>query len=97
MPILRIEHDVPNYDGWKKAFDNDPIDRKKSGVTSYRIYQPVDQPGVVIVDLEFEKMDELESTLLALQRLWNKVQGTVIMSPTTRVLEVREARSVQVP
>lgn len=32
MLILQIEHKVPNYEGWKKAFDSDPISRKKSGV-----------------------------------------------------------------
>ncbi len=37
MYILQIEHPVPNYEGWKKAFENDPIDRKGSGVTHYRI------------------------------------------------------------
>jgi len=25
MYILRIEHPVPDYDGWKKAFDSDPV------------------------------------------------------------------------
>ena len=28
MYILQIEHPVPNYEGWKKAFDSDPVNRK---------------------------------------------------------------------
>jgi hypothetical protein len=31
MIIHQIEHKVPNCDGWKKAFDSDPIDRKNPG------------------------------------------------------------------
>jgi hypothetical protein len=32
MYILRTEHPVPDYDGWKKAFDSDPVGREKLGV-----------------------------------------------------------------
>jgi len=32
MHILRIEHPVPNFDAWKKAFDSDPLGREQSGV-----------------------------------------------------------------
>ena len=31
MLILQIEHKVPNYEGWKKAFDSDPDQPKKIG------------------------------------------------------------------
>ena len=27
--ILRIEHTVPDFDAWKKAFDSDPLGREK--------------------------------------------------------------------
>jgi hypothetical protein len=37
MVILRIEHRVSNYGGWKQAFDSDPVDRKGSGVRRYQI------------------------------------------------------------
>lgn len=35
MPILRIQHSVPNFESWKRAFDSDPMDRKGSGVRSF--------------------------------------------------------------
>jgi hypothetical protein len=37
----------------EKAFDNDPIDRKKSGVKRYSFYRPADDPNYVIIDLDF--------------------------------------------
>jgi hypothetical protein len=30
--ILHIEYSVPDFDGWKKTFDSDPLGREKSGV-----------------------------------------------------------------
>ncbi len=48
MIILQIEHPVPNFDGWKKAFDSDPINRKQSGVRRYKISRQADNPNYVI-------------------------------------------------
>jgi hypothetical protein len=30
MHMLRIEHPVASYEGWKRAFDSDPVGREKS-------------------------------------------------------------------
>jgi hypothetical protein len=35
MPMLRIEHRVPDFDGWKHAFDSDPAGREQAGVRRY--------------------------------------------------------------
>ena len=94
MPTLQIEHVVPNYEGWKKAFESDPINRKSSGVKRYRIYRPVNDMNLVIVELDFDNMDELQSTLQALQLLWNRVQGSVMVDPKTRILEIIESKEV---
>jgi N-acetyl-anhydromuramyl-L-alanine amidase AmpD len=90
MLILQIEHKVPNYDGWKKAFDSDPIDRKKSGVKRYQIYRQPDDPGHVIVDLYFDNAEDAQATLGALQNLWNRVEGTVMVKAQTRMLQLVE-------
>lgn len=44
MYMLRIEHPVPNYEGWKQAFDSDPVGREKSGVRRYQILRLVTTP-----------------------------------------------------
>ncbi|MGZ5221973.1 MAG: hypothetical protein ACXWC7_17940 [Chitinophagaceae bacterium] len=92
MPILQIEHAVPGFDGWKKAFDSDPIDRKKSGVRRYHIYRPVNDDNYVIVDLQFDHMADLESALVALRKLWNQVEGKVMVGPKTRILNIAESK-----
>ncbi len=88
MTILQIEHKVPNYDGWKKAFDSDPIDRKKSGVKRHRVYRPTDDPNYVVIDLEFDNLNSAQIALGALKNLWSKVEGTVMTNPKTRILDV---------
>ena len=75
MITLRIEHKISNYDGWKKTFDHDPINRKKSGVKHYRIFRPADDDNFVIIDLEFENMNEARATQAAYKIFGAKSKG----------------------
>ncbi len=92
MIIVRIEHEVMSYEGWKKAFDSDPIDRKKSGVKQYHIYQPADRPNYVVIDLEFDNMSEAQATYAALQKMMTKVVGTLIVEPQITILNRVESK-----
>ena len=90
MQILQIEHKVPNYEGWKKAFDSDPINRKKMGVKRFQVYGQEDDPDYVIIDLYFDSAENLRATLVALQNLWKKVDGTIMFDAKTRILDIKE-------
>jgi ribosomal protein L35AE/L33A len=90
MFILKIEHPVPDYTGWKKAFDDDPIGRKKSGVRRYQILRPVNDPNYVMIDLEFDTTKEAEALLAAMRLTWRRVQGTIMSDPKTRIVEAVE-------
>ena len=94
MIVLQIEHEVPNFEGWKKAFENDPIDRKKSGVRKYKIFQKSDNPNYVVIDLEFDSLKDAENTRTVLQNLWKKVDGKIIMNPQIRILQLKESRDL---
>ena len=94
MYVLRIEHPVPDFDRWKKAFDDDPMGRKKSGVRRYQILRPVDDANYALVDLEFDTAGEAEAMLAALRVLWGRVQGTVMTGPQAKILEVFETQSL---
>jgi hypothetical protein len=94
MIVLQIEHRVPNFDGWKKAFETDPINRKKSGVLNYSIFRPINDPNYVILDLQFETLKEAENTLASLRDLWSKVEGQIMMNPQTRILNLVETIQV---
>jgi len=90
MATIRIEHPVPDFGAWKKAFDSDPLHRKQSGVRRYRIFRAVDNPNFVTVDLEFDSSTEAHALLGALQTLWRRVEGTVVEGPRARILETVE-------
>jgi hypothetical protein len=92
MVILRIEHPVPNYDGWKKAFDSDPVGREKMGVRRYQILRPIDDPNYVVIDLEFDTTSQAEALLAAMRVVWGRVEGTIMMNPQARIVEAVETR-----
>lgn len=94
MTVLHIEHPVPSFEGWKKAFDSDPIDRKSSGVKKYRLYRSLPNPGYVAIDLEFENYQDAENTLKKLQALWTKVEGSVMTGPRVQIFDVIESVSL---
>ena len=88
MHILRIEHAVPDFVAWKKAFDSDPLGRQRSGVRRYRVLRPVDDARYVLVDLEFDTLAQAEATHGALRQLWGQVEGKVIEKGRARIVEV---------
>jgi hypothetical protein len=82
MFILQIEHPVPSFDGWKKAFDSDPVNRKQSGVRRYRVLRPLDNPNYAIIDLEFDSVNEAEGLLAAMREVWRNRPGNNCGDPT---------------
>ena len=94
MPILRIQHSVPNFEGWKRAFDSDPMDRKGSGVRRYHVHRSVADPNLVMIDLEFDTVAEADRLLDKLRHLWAGPGGAVMQNPEAWVVETVESRSV---
>jgi hypothetical protein len=88
--ILRIEHDVPDFEGWKRMFDSDPIGREAGGVRGYRVLRASDDLDHVLIDLEFDDAPTAEAFLAKLRELWARVD--VMRDPTGRVVEVVESR-----
>lgn len=90
MITLRIEHKIANYDGWKRAFDSDPINRKESGVKRYRVYRPTDDDLFIIIELDFDNLEQAQSTQAALNRVFGNIDGKIIFGPQTKILNVVE-------
>jgi hypothetical protein len=93
VPILRIEHPVPDFDAWKEAFDSDPLDREQSGVRRYRVLRPADDPNYVLVDLEFDDSSDAEAMRAALIEMWCRLEAEGLIGPQrARVVEAVETR-----
>jgi 23S rRNA A2030 N6-methylase RlmJ len=92
MTILQIEHMVTDFKKWKKVFDDDSDIRKQNGVKSYSIYRFKDNPDYVIIDLVFENNQDAENIMRALHSLWERADGSVMINPKTRVLNLVESK-----
>jgi hypothetical protein len=93
--VLRIEHTVGDYDTWKAAFDVDPIGRQKSGVRRYRILRPIDDPSYVMIDLEFDSLEEAENFRSELRNLWDSEEAQKVLlmeNPKLRIVEQMETK-----
>jgi hypothetical protein len=86
MIIAQIEHEVSDFNIWQKAFDSDPIDRKKAGVQRYSVSQLQDNPNHVIIDLEFTNLQEAENACLMLKKMWGHIDGKMLINPRVRIL-----------
>jgi len=92
MFIVQIEHPVPNFDAWKKAFESDPVGRERSGVRRYKVLRPIDNQNYSMVDLEFDSSSEVQAFLAAMREVWSRVEGKIIESPRVRIVEVVESK-----
>ena len=54
MTTLHIEHSITDLDTWLGAFNNFADARRKAGVRSQRVRQPVGDAHSIVVDLEFD-------------------------------------------
>jgi hypothetical protein len=94
MYVVRIEHAVPSFEGWKRAFDSDPVGRQHAGVRAYRVMRPIDDPAYALIDLEFDTQAEAEAMVRSLRDLWSRVEGRVMSGARVRIVEAVEISEV---
>ena len=94
MLTIRIEHKISSYDAWKKAFDNDPINRKNSGVKHYRIFRPEDDDKYVVIDLDFEDPVQAKATQAALNKMFGNLEGNLIFGAQVKMLSQVETAAL---
>ncbi|HEV2460046.1 MAG TPA: hypothetical protein VGS80_16945 [Ktedonobacterales bacterium] len=90
MVMLRIEHPVPDYAGWRRAFDSDPANRRQSSVRHNHILRALDDPNYVMIDLEFDSKAEAGALLAKMRVIWERAQGTIMSNPQARIVETVE-------
>ena len=96
MAILHIEHPITDFGTWKAAFDRFAEARVKSGVCGHRILRPVDDARYVMVDLDFQTVDEAERFLDFLRTtVWISTVNAPALAgtPRTRILVPADSAS----
>ena len=94
MVVLRIQHSVSSFEAWKRAFDSDPVDRRASGVRSYRVYRAIVDPNLVMIDLDLDSTADAEKLLEKLRRLWTGLGAAVMRNPAAWIVETVESVTV---
>ena len=90
MTTLHIEHAITDFATWRAAFQRFQDVRTRAGVLRHRIYQPVDDPNYVVIDLDFNTPAEAQAMLSFLtSQVWSSPTSApaLVGAPTTRILE----------
>ena len=89
MPTLHIEHPITDFATWRAAFDRFAEARRAAGVRGHRLQQPVDDPRYVVIDLDFDTVDQAASFLQFLQTtVWSVPANSPALagSPQVKIL-----------
>lgn len=91
---VRIAHHVHDFAAWKAAFDSDPAGRQASGVRRFWISRQVDDPTLVMIDLDFDTASEAERFLTAMQSIWQAPRARAALrdSPQAQIVQLVERR-----
>ncbi len=92
MLILRIEHEVGDFDTWKRtAFDSDPLGRERMGVRRHVVARSITDRNLVMIDLEFDGLESAEDMHAALRKLWKNPLAR-IEGPQARIFAAVEVK-----
>jgi hypothetical protein len=89
MAILHIEHPISDLRTWLEAFNRFEGARKKAGVRSQRIHQPVDDDRYIYLRLEFDGVEEATAFKSFLENtVWASAESSpaLVGTPTARIL-----------
>ena len=94
MATLRVENTVRDFEAWKAVFDKFDRFRAEKGMRAYRMSRQVDDPNNVVVDLDFDLLDEAADFRVALEQIWQTPQSKeqLVSHETPRLYDVVEQR-----
>jgi len=94
MATLHIEHRISDYDAWRMAFDRLAEARRKAGVTGGRVARPFDDPGYIVVALDFDSAEHATGFLRFLEtQVWASPASAPALEgrPRTLLLQAEPA------
>ena len=90
VTTLHIEHAISDFDQWLTAFHRFTDARTQAGVRAHRIQRPVDDHNYVVINLDFDTVDDAQRFLGFLQtRVWSSAESApaLVGAPQTRILQ----------
>jgi hypothetical protein len=89
VATLHIEHPISDLETWLGAFGGWEDARKKAGVRSQRVHQPVDDDQYILVTLDFGSVAEATAFKSLLERtVWASAEASPALAgtPKARIL-----------
>jgi quinol monooxygenase YgiN len=89
MAILHIEHEISDLEIWLDAFNKVAPAREQAGVTRTEVYQPIDDPNYIVINLSFENADAATNfRSFLINQVWASQDSApaLVGPPTARVL-----------
>jgi hypothetical protein len=90
MATLHIQHPVTDFGTWTSAFSRFAEARRNAGVRAQRIQRPVDDPGFVVIDLDFDSAAEAQAFRgFLITQVWSNPENSpgLAGTPETMILE----------
>lgn len=86
MVTVILQHEVANFDEWKKGFDADETGRAKAGVQLKGLYTSVKNPNDVTMIFEAPGVETFNELMSDPQRQKDIEKAGVIGVPDVRIL-----------
>lgn len=92
MATLHIQHPITDFETWTTAFNRFGEVRRNAGVQAQRIQRPVDNDKYVVIDLDFETVDQAQTFLGFLRsRIWSNAVNSPGLAGTPDALVLEAA------
>ena len=94
MQTLRIEHPITDFPQWQRAFEAVADTRTEAGVRAHRVLRPTDDDHYVLIDLDFDAVEQATAFLGFLRsRIWSIPANSPALAgdPVTRILTIETA------
>jgi len=98
MTTLHIEHQISDFERWYAAFQSFEEARNRAGVRAQRVQQPVDDSQYIVLDLDFDTVDQARRFLEFLRtNVWCSPERApaLVGEPHARIF--RPARAEDTP
>jgi hypothetical protein len=94
VATLHIEHPITDLETWLGAFGRFEEARSKAGVQAQRVHQPIDDDRYILVELDFDTVEQAEAFKGFLEtRVWSNPEASPGLdgTPRARVLTAVES------
>jgi hypothetical protein len=92
MPTLHIEHAITDFATWLTAFGKLANGRRHAGVRDERVHQPIDDQHYIVVDLDFDTVEQATAFLQFLETVvWSDRANAPALAGSPRALVLEPA------